>query len=562
MPQTQSAESIGPDRDERLAAVLDELSRQSHPNIDAAAAAHPDLAGELRQLWAAAQLADAVARSTVPPGVPIPLAVAPQLRSFGDFEIASEIGRGGMGVVWRARQISLNRPVALKMVLRGELAGDSDRARFRGEAEAAGRLTHPNIVTVHEVGEHDGQPYFAMQLIEGPTLAQRLAHGPLPPRQAADLLAKVARAVDHAHRQGILHRDLKPSNILLDDAGEPHVTDFGLAKLSRESAALRSEDSTSRLNKTMSGTILGTPAYMAPEQAAGGKDLTPAADVYALGCILYEALTGRPPIQAPTPLDTLLLVLEQEPVPPRLLNPGVPRELEAVCLKCLSKSPASRYSSAADLAGDLEAYLRGDPVSAQSSGLAFFLDRTFRETHHAVVLEDWGVLWMWHSLWTLILCTITQVMAWQHVERHDAYLILWTVGLIGWGTIFWKLRKRAGPVRFVERQIAHAWAAGIAASIGMFLIEVLLHQPVLTFSPLLAVAAGMIFLFKAGVLAGLFYIASAAMFATAIFMALFPQVGILLFGIVTALCFFVPGFKYHLQRRKKIQNADFADRRG
>jgi serine/threonine-protein kinase len=551
-----------PSRDERLAALLDELSRQKQPNIDAVARAHPDLAQELRQLWAAAQLADAVARTTVPPGLPISSGPTSPLRSFGDFEIVNEMGRGGMGVVWRARQISLNRPVALKMVLRGEFAGEADRARFRAEAEAAARLAHPHIVTVHEVGEHDGQPYFAMQLIEGPTLAQRLAHGPLPPRDAAELLAKVARAVDHAHHQGILHRDLKPSNILLDAAGEPHVTDFGLAKLSREVSALRSEDSASRLNKTLSGTILGTPAYMAPEQAAGRKDLTPALDVYALGCILYEALTGRPPIQAPTPLDTLLLVLEQEPVPPRLLNPGVPRELEAVCLKCLSKAPASRYSSAADLAGDLEAYLRGDPVSAQSSGLAFFLDRTFRETHHAVVLEDWGVLWMWHSLWTLILCTVTQIMAWEHVERHDAYLILWTVGLIGWGTIFWKLRKRAGPVRFVERQIAHAWAAGIAASIGMFVIEVLLHQPVLTFSPLLAVAAGMIFLFKAGVLAGLFYIASAAMFATAVLMALFPQVGILLFGIVTALCFFVPGLKYHLQRRKKNQNADFADQRG
>ena len=548
-----------PSRDERLAALLDELSRQELPNIDAAANAHPDLAQELRQLWAAAQLADAVARTTIPPGPPISTGLTPPLRSFGDFEIVNEIGRGGMGVVWRARQLSLNRPVALKMVLRGDLASEADRVRFRAEAEAAARLAHPNIVTVHEVGEYDGQPFFAMQLIEGPTLAQRLAHGPLPPRDAAELLAKVARAVDHAHCQGILHRDLKPSNILLDAAGEPHVTDFGLAKLSRESAALGSKDSASRLNKTISGAILGTPAYMSPEQAAGRKELTSAVDVYALGCILYEALTGRPPIQAPTPLDTLLLVLEQEPVPPRLLNPGVPRELEAVCLKCLGKAPASRYSSAADLAGDLEAYLRGDPVSAQSSGLAFFLDRTFRETHHAIVLEDWGVLWMWHSLWTLILCTVTQIMAWEHVERHDAYLILWTVGLIGWGTIFWKLRKRAGPVRFVERQIAHAWAAGIAASIGMFVIEVLLHQPVLTFSPLLAIAAGMIFLFKAGVLAGLFYIASAAMFATAVLMALFPQVGILLFGIVTALCFFVPGLKYHLQRRKKNQNADFAD---
>jgi serine/threonine-protein kinase len=227
----------------------------------------------------------------------------------------------------------------------------------------------------------------------------------------------------------------------------------------------------------------------------------------------------------------------------------------------LSKAPVSRYASAADLAGDLEAYARGDPVSAQTSGLAYFLDRTFRETHHAVVLEDWGVLWMWHSLWTLVLCTVTQIMAWRHVERHEAYLALWTVGLISWGAIFWKMRKRAGPVRFVERQIAHAWAAGICASIGMFVIEVILKQPVLTFSPLLAVAAGMVFLMKAGVLAGLFYVAAAAMFATAVFMALFPQVGILLFGIVTAICFFVPGLKYYRQRRRRIEPQINADER-
>jgi serine/threonine-protein kinase len=201
-------------------------------------------------------------------------------------------------------------------------------------------------------------------------------------------------------------------------------------------------------------------------------------------------------------------------------------------------------------------------VSAQTSGLAYFLDRTFRETHHAIVLEDWGVLWMWHSLWTLVLCTITQIMAWRHVQRHDAYLILWSVGLIGWGTIFWKLRKRAGPVRFVERQIAHAWAAGICASIGMFIIEVLLKQPVLTFSPLLAVAAGMVFLVKAGVLAGMFYLASVVMFITAILMALFPEVGVLLFGIMTALCFFIPGLKYYRQRTRRLKIAADSVERG
>jgi serine/threonine-protein kinase len=303
----------------------------------------------------------------------------------------------------------------------------------------------------------------------------------------------------------------------------------------------------------VSGTILGTPAYMSPEQASGGKDLSSAADVYSLGCILYESLTGRPPIQAATYLETLLLVLEQEPVPPRVLNPGVPRELEAICLKCLSKAPTGRYGSANDLGKDLEAYLHGEPVSAESSGLSFFIERTFRETHHAVVLEDWGLLWMWHSLCTLVLCTVTQIMAWSGVQNHGAYLALWSVGLIGWGSIFWSLRKRAGPVRFVERQIAHAWAAGICASIGMFVIEVLMGLPALTFSPVLAIAAGMVFLVKAGVLSGSFYLAAIAMFATAVLMAIFPQVSILLFGIVTALCFFVPGLKYYRQRRRRLE---------
>src|SRR2546421_3753393 len=229
------------DRDEQIAALLDDLSGQRRrgltPDIEAVARSHPDLADELRQLWAAAQVADAFARPTpstaaeveAPGGLRPPLA-AETPPSFGDFEVLGELGRGGMGVVYRARQKSLNRPVALKMVLRGELASPTDRARFRAEAESAARLVHPNVVTVYEVGETGGQPYFAIQFVEGETLAARLARGPLPPRDAARLLAAVARAVDHAHRQGVLHRDLKPSNVLLDAVGEPHVTDFGLAK--------------------------------------------------------------------------------------------------------------------------------------------------------------------------------------------------------------------------------------------------------------------------------------------------------------------------------------------
>jgi serine/threonine-protein kinase len=548
------------DRDERLAALLDDLARQQSqgqaPDLDATARRHPDLADELHQLWAAAQLADALARPAAdatreylpetPGGLRPPPAEPSSLpRAFGDYVLLRELGRGGMGVVYAARQQSLNRPVALKMVLRGDLASPADRARFRAEAEAAARLVHPHIVTVHEVGEHDGQPYFAMQLVEGATLAERVARGPLPPREAARLVAAAARAVDHAHGHGVLHRDLKPSNILLDAAGEPHVTDFGLAKLAGDSLP----------GLTQTGAILGTPSYMAPEQARAEKRLTPAADVYSLGAILYECLTGRPPFQAATPLDTLLLVLEQDPVPPRLLNPGVPRDLEMICLKCLHKTPPRRYAGAAALAADLEAFLSGEPVSARSSGFVSFFDRAFQETHHAAVLENWGLLWMWHSLVTVLLCTATWLLDVTGRGSHLVYLLLWSIGLMTWGTIFWQLRRRGGPVRFVERQIGHAWAAGVCASIGMFVLEVLMGQPPLTFSPLLAVAAGMVFLFKAGVLAGLFYIAAAAMFATAVLMALFPQVGVLLFGLVTAACFFFPGLKYYRQRLRGLRQS-------
>jgi eukaryotic-like serine/threonine-protein kinase len=280
------------------------------------------------------------------------------IRYFGDYEITRELARGGMGVVFLARQISLNRPVALKMILAGQLANDTDVKRFYTEAEAAANLDHPGIVPIYEVGQHAGQHYFSMGFVEGQSLAQKLAGGPLPPREAAALMVKVAETIEYAHQGGVIHRDLKPANILLDRAGNPRVTDFGLAKKLEGDSGL-----------TGSGQIMGTPSYMPPEQAGGHRgEVGRAADVYALGATLYALVAGRPPFQAATAMDTVLQVINDEPVPPRRLNPSVPRDLETSILKCLEKEPVKRYASASALAEDLRRYLAGEPILARPVG--------------------------------------------------------------------------------------------------------------------------------------------------------------------------------------------------
>ena len=275
------------------------------------------------------------------------------------YEILGELGRGGMGVVYQARQVRAGRVVALKTVLSGVHAGAEQRARFRTEAEAVARLQHPNIVQVFEVGEHGGLPYFSLEFCPGGSLEKKLAAAPLPPQQAAALVEALARAMHAAHAKGVIHRDLKPANVLFAEDGTPKVGDFGLAKMLDEDG------------RTATGVLLGTPSYMAPEQADGrAREIGPAADVYALGAILYACLAGRPPFKAATSLETVRQVREQEPVSPRSLNRQVPRDLETICLKCLRKEPQRRYESAEALAADLRRWRAGEPIHARRPSVA------------------------------------------------------------------------------------------------------------------------------------------------------------------------------------------------
>ncbi|MDA7978490.1 MAG: serine/threonine protein kinase [Pirellulales bacterium] len=560
-------------RDELLARMLDELTDRLRAgeavDVDAVCGDNPELTDELRRLFAAVLIADdvgacvseSVSELSSQSGSARAIGAAHDVtedshtaaadsgtwigqlpRAYGDYELLEEIGRGGMGIVFRARQQSLGRVVALKMILRADVASDTDLARFRSEAQAAARLEHPNVVPVYEVGECEGRPFYTMKHIEGTTLAQRLVDGPLPPREAGEILLSVAQAIQFAHANGVLHRDLKPSNILLDESGRAYVSDFGLAKQVDRSASL-----------TRSGAIMGTPSYMAPEQAAGNRgDVGPAVDIYSLGAILYSTLTGHPPFQAATPVDTVLLLLEQDPPPPRVVNPKADRNLEMIALRCLQKPIHLRYESVDALASDLRSYVQGQPVTARSGTFSQVIARLFQETHHATVLENWGLLWMLHSAALLAICLLTNALKLANVTSVGPYLGLWTMALGVWAAVFWWMRRRAGPVTFVERQIAHVWASSMIATAMVFLIEWQLGLEVLSLSPVLGIVSGSVFFSKAGILSGRFYLQAAALYVTVPLMAMFPTYGISLFGVVSAAAFFLPGLKYYRQRRRDL----------
>ena len=348
--------------DPRVDQLLEELL-ESGGSPEEACRTCPELLPQVRAGWQRLRALEAEVGALFPESTFIEGATPPSLPTTNlprirGYEVQAVLGRGGMGIVYKAWHRRLNRAVALKMLLAGAYAGPQELERFLREAEAVAGLRHANVVQVHDVGDLDGRPYFTMEFVEGGSLAQKLAGAPQPAGQAAALVATIAEAIQVAHRSGIVHRDLTPANILLTADGTPKISDFGLARRLEDGGGL-----------TVSGVPMGTPSYMAPEQAQGNKDaIGPGVDVYALGAILYEMLTGRPPFRAETAAETVQQVIFQDPVPPSRLNPKVPRDLETICLQCLHKEAARRYASAAALADDLQSYLHGEAITARPEG--------------------------------------------------------------------------------------------------------------------------------------------------------------------------------------------------
>jgi serine/threonine-protein kinase len=435
--------------DEEAVMALDEyvarLQAGDQPDHATVLAAHPELTGAVQCLDALERLAPP---KTVAPPLPSdgeatlheagPASGTVSVRELGKFELLLELGRGGMGVVYKARQQDLDRIVALKMILSSQLQSQDVIKRFRDEARAAAAVSHPNITAVYEAGELLGQPYMAIQFIDGPSLAGRLSRGPLSPEDAARTVAVVAGAVDHLHSRGIIHRDLKPSNILLDQEGQPYVTDFGLVKLLEGDS-----------HKTTTGVILGTPSYMAPEQASGrAAEVGVRSDIYSLGTILYECLTGRPPFLEATPLETMIQVMEGEPPRPRELNPRLPRDLEAVCLRCLEKSPERRYSTAAEVAQNLERYLNNEPVEGLTAGLGARLARWARREPALV-----------SRLATLAIIVVLLQINYHAAANVALWLHVVIMGLLVlWGGVSFVFQKLLNTGRWQE-DLPFAWAA-------------------------------------------------------------------------------------------------------
>ncbi|MFM9962498.1 MAG: serine/threonine protein kinase [Planctomycetaceae bacterium] len=436
------------------------------------------------------------------------------IQQFGEYELLKEIARGGMGVVYLARQRGLKRLVALKMILSGTFASREAVERFKNEAEAAAQLDHPNIVPIYEVGERDGQHFFSMGYVEGQSLANLLREGPFEPRKAAELMISITDAVEYAHSKGVIHRDLKPANVLLDKQGQPRVTDFGLAKRTDDEKGL-----------TASGQIMGTPSYMPPEQAAGETaNISPVSDVYSLGAILYELLVGRPPFQAAKIIDTLQQVIHQDPVHPSLLNGTIHRDLETICLKCLEKNPASRYATAAELRNDLQRFLTGEPILARPVSTMGRVIGMLEREGLDIEIAQYSRL----SMALIPVMVIPEVIATAVIELNGPGAIMGLANglraiafllIVGWFRD-WQWR----PHGTAERQVWSIWGGYLVACLTMGLsmrmrlgfdnaVEAQLYQP-------LSCLTGLAFVAQAGQFWGRSLLIAAAFFALPFVMAI------------------------------------------
>ncbi|MHB8897808.1 MAG: serine/threonine-protein kinase [Thermoguttaceae bacterium] len=549
---------------EVLASYLEAVARGEIPDRDVLVAHHPELAEDLATFfqdhdcatrladtWRTSEGADAetiAGRGQRPTSKPCDPTIswefstsdpqpaqidsqsdaAQRSHRLGDYKILDEIARGGMGVVYKAHQISLNRIVAVKMILSGQLADEAEIARFRIEAEAAANLQHPNIVGIHEVGQQAGQHYFSMEYVAGQSLAQLVRNGPLPPKQAARYVQQVAEAIDYAHGHGVTHRDIKPSNVLIDEKDMARVTDFGLAKRMHSDQRL-----------TATNQIVGTALYMAPEQVLGSRaHIGPASDVYSIGALFYELLTGQPPFHGSNTLETLVQVREHLPKLPRQLNPHTPRELEMICLKCLEKDPNNRYRSARDLADDLKRFLNADSISISGPNLLNRLVRTLERSHHDVEFRAWANM-LFHFAWIIFAAHLLIFLAGQ--IRLPAPLVWLAVfrGLefAGMALVFWLYRAGWYPPQGrPARQLWALWLGYAVGSMVLMLVEYTMAVPDRPIEhwmlyPRLAILCSLGFIMMGSSYWGYCYGIGAGFLLLALVMPLNPPLAPLVFGL-------------------------------